>query len=289
MKNRASWIQRPAWGRAIAGGIILGAAVLGIALGSCKKQREETAAPVTIVKVATAGFPRPFTYVDETNKLVGHNIELLEAVFALLPQYRLEFEVADFPSMFSGLDTDRYQIAANNFTANEQRREKYLFSDPVFKNRHVLAVAENDLSWDSEVPALAGLAGKTTLGHVGTSMATTIESYNQAHPEAPIKQSFSDADLLIDLQQVESGQYDFNLIDKPLIEFYIREFGLKLKIVDLGPSAQDDVMPSPYCYFLLSKGNEKLTEDINGALAAVIADGTSKRICEKYFGSDYTP
>jgi polar amino acid transport system substrate-binding protein len=283
MKNKTSRSSR-----AVTGGIILAAAVLGTVLGSCEKRQSEGASQIADNAV-TAGFPRPFSYVDESGKLTGHNVELLEAVFARLPQYKLALNVADFPSMFSGLDADRYQIAANNLTVNEQRREKYLFSAPIFKNRHVIAVAKNDDSWGDEVSTLSDLAGKTTRGTVGTTMATIIESYNEAHPDAPIKQSFSDADLLVDLQQVESGQYDFNLIDKPLIEFYIREFGLNLKIIDLGQSAQNDVMPSPYCYFIAGKGNEKLVEDINKALAEVISDGTSKRICEKYFGSDYSP
>ena len=72
---------------------------------------ETTAAaePVTIY-AATGGSPKPFTFVDSSNQLTGHNIELIKAIFDRLPQYKLEIEVTDFPSIFAGLESDRYQI-----------------------------------------------------------------------------------------------------------------------------------------------------------------------------------
>ncbi|MDR0526921.1 MAG: transporter substrate-binding domain-containing protein [Spirochaetaceae bacterium] len=269
--------------------IVLGLAISGILLGNCKKQQSGEAASVIIVNAATGGSPRPFTYVDENGKLVGHNIELIEAIFARLPQYKLVLEVTDFPSIFAGLDADRYQIGVNNFAINEERKQKYLFSEPMFKNRYIAAVAVSGGSWGDEVRTMADLAGKTTLNSVGTNMATAIENYNKANPSALVKQSYGDANILVALQQVEAGQYDFNLIDKPMFDFYVRDFGLKLRGIELGEALSGDVMQTPYSYFIVSKGNEKLVEDINKALAEVISDGTSKRICEKYFGGDYSP
>jgi polar amino acid transport system substrate-binding protein len=274
--------------------IVFAAVILSLTLGSCKKPSaespgSETAKPAVItVKAATGGLPRPFSYVDENNKLTGHNIELIEEVFARLPQYKLVLEVTDFPSIFAGLDADRYQIGVNNFALNEERKEKYLFSEPIFKNRYIAAVADSG-SWGDEVRTMADLAGKTTLNTIGTNMATAVENYNKTHPETLIKLSYGEADILLNLQMVESGQYDFNLIDKPMFDFYLREFNLKLKGIELGDALSGDIMETPYSYLILSKGNEKLVEAINKALAEVIADGTSKRICEKYFGSDYSP
>ena len=256
-------------------------------------QKKEAAAGVqqgqTVVYAATAGMPRQFSYVDESGKIVGHNIELVEAIFERLPQYKLVFEVTDFPSIFAGLDSDRYQLGVNNFSINDERKQKYIFTTPIFKNRYIAAVAENNTSLGDTVRTLADLAGKTTRNTVGTNMATAITNYNNAHPEALIKQDFSETNILVELQLVEAGQYDFNLIDKPLFDFYIKDFGLKLKGIELSPVVSDDMMQSPYSYILASKGSDQLVADINKALAEVIANGTSQRICKKYFGSDYTP
>jgi polar amino acid transport system substrate-binding protein len=267
----------------------LAAVLLPVAVGCAKKDNAAAGQAQMEVHAATAGMPRPFSYVDETGKLVGHNIELVEAIFERLPQYKLVFEVTDFPSIFAGLDADRYQLGVNNFSINEERKQKYIFTKPIFENRYIAAVAENNNSLGGTVRTLADLAGKTTLNTVGTNMATAITNHNNANPGALIKQDFSDINLLVALQMVESGQYDFNLIDKPLFDFYINEFGLKLRGIELSPEVSDGMMQSPFSYILASKGNDKLVDDINKALAEVIADGTSKRICEKYFGSDYSP
>ena len=48
-------------------------------------------------------------------------------------------------------------------------------------------------------------------------------------------------------------------------------------------------MAEPFSYLIVSKGNEKLAEDIDKALKEVIEDGTSKEINLKWFGSDYSP
>jgi polar amino acid transport system substrate-binding protein len=275
--------------------LLLGTAFAGALLTGCSKQesgvpdQRQEHPPITTVYAATGGMPKPFSYVDETGKVVGHNIELIEAVFARLPQYKLQVEVTDFPSIFAGLDADRYQIGVNNFALNEERKQKYIFSDPIFKNRYIVAAAETNAGWRDEVKTLGDLAGKTTLNTVGTNMATAIENYNNAHPEALILQNYGDTDILLSLQMVESGQYDFNLLDKPMFDYYIRDFGLKLTGIELGADVSGALMETPYSYLLVSKGNEKLAADINRVLGELIADGTSRRICEKYFGSDYTP
>ena len=60
----------------------------------------------TTVVAATGGAPMPFTY-EKDGELTGQNIELLQAVFDKLPQYKLEIVNVDFAAMFSGLSSGR--------------------------------------------------------------------------------------------------------------------------------------------------------------------------------------
>jgi polar amino acid transport system substrate-binding protein len=274
-------------------GRALGLAVLflaALALYACTAKNAGPAGTAPrVIKAATGGSPRPFTYVDKDGKLVGHNIELIQAIFDRLPQYKLELEVTDFPSIFAGLDADRYQIGVNNFAENEERKQKYIFSEPIFKNRYVAAVAASNTALGDQVKTLRDLAGKTTANSVGINVATAIENYNKANPNAQILQSYTEADLLVTLQEVEGGKWDFNLIDKPMFEVYQKEFKLNLTGLEIGDELSGDIMRTPYSYLIVSKGNEQLAADINRVLREVILDGTSKRINEKYFGSDYSP
>jgi polar amino acid transport system substrate-binding protein len=260
----------------------------GQSSGGAAQNNGAQAAP-RVVYVATSGIPRPYTYVDEAGKLVGHNIELVEAIFARLPQYKLEIEVTDFPSIFAGLDADRYQVGVNNFAMNNERKEKYIFSDPMFKNRYIVAVRADNTDLGNQIKTIADLGGKTTMVSVGTNHATVIENFNKTNPRAPILQQYGETNIPVMLQRVESGQEDFNLIDRPMFEFYIHEFGLNLKAIELSNDLSGDLLQTPYTYMLINKGNEQLAADINKARREVIADGTSRKICEKYFGSDYSP
>ncbi|MGN0141687.1 MAG: transporter substrate-binding domain-containing protein [Roseburia sp.] len=276
---------------------LLTVAAVVTALGGCGKSAESNAAAkgnaegtegaadgeVTTIYAATSANPRPFTYIDDNGELVGQNIELIQAVFDKLPQYELKIEVTDFPSIFAGLDSGRYQLGINNFAMNDERKAKYIYTDPEMVNQYIVVANEKiDLE---KIEDLTELAGYTYVGSAGNDKTTVIENYNEEHPDALINISYSDADLTTELQSVESGAYDFLIIDAPMYYgFYKPEFNLNLREYSL-----ENVKSATYSYFIVGKGNEQLAEDINKALAEVFADGTSTEIDTRYLGADYTP
>jgi polar amino acid transport system substrate-binding protein len=243
----------------------------------------------TVIYAATAGMPRPFTYVNENNQLEGHNIELIKAIFERLPQYELRFEVTDFPSIFSGLDSDRYQLGVNNFGMNDERRQKYIFSEPIFKNTDIVAFSPTAKIPADKISSFRQLAGLTTINATGNNASTILENYNRSNPDAQIKLNYTDADLVTQVQDVENGKYDFILLDKPLYDEYVKVYNLKLKAVEITPELLAVITNAPYTYFIIAKGNEKLADEINRVYKELVQNGTSKAINLKYFGSDYTP
>lgn len=243
---------------------------------------------VITIYAATGGDPKPFTFVDENNQLTGHNIELIQAIFERLPQYELNIEVTDFPAIFAGLDSDRYQIGVNNFAMNDERKEKYLFTDPIFANEYVAIFANDNITADT-IESWEDLGGLKTISQAGINITTALENYNEANPDNPITIEYSEEDLVLQIQDVEAGKYDFVLMDKPMFEYYQREFNFNVTGVEIGSDVSGDLMQQPYSYLIVSAGNEQLVEDINGALKEVIEEGISKEINEKWFGSDYSP
>lgn len=241
----------------------------------------------TTVIAVTSATPRPFTYYDEDNNLTGHNIELTEAIFAKLPQYELKWEITDFTSMFPGLDSGRYQLGVNNFAMNDERKEKYLFSDPMFVDEGVV-VANKDVKLpDKDVLSYSDLAGLNYIGAVGTNFSTFVENYNANNPDNQIIMNYSDDDMAVKLQDIASGKYDISSLDAPMwYGYYQPEFNLDLQVKGIEGLTKDDAR---YSYFILPKGQEQLAADLNKALYEVIEEGTSKEICEKYFGKDYSP
>jgi polar amino acid transport system substrate-binding protein len=240
----------------------------------------------TKIKVATGGSPRPFSYVNDKNELEGYDIEVVKAVFKELPQYEISFEKTEFTSIFAGLDSDRYQIGANNFAMNEARKQKYVYTNAIFKNQYVIAQASSR----TDLNVFKDLQGKTTEVNAGVNYTTAIENYNKTHTDNPVKLKYTEADMLATLQNVESGKADFQLIDAAIMQKYVTDYKLKLKAVPLSEE-ETKLIGAPYSYLILSKGKytEQLEKDINGALDKLVKDGTVGKISTKYFGGDFSP
>ncbi|MEK4059150.1 MULTISPECIES: transporter substrate-binding domain-containing protein [Paenibacillus] len=240
----------------------------------------------TTINIATGGAPKPFSYVNDDNEIDGYDIQIVKAIFEGLPQYEINIEKTEFPSIFAGLDSDRYQIGANNFASNAERKEKYIYSDPIFKNQFVIAVAEDR----DDIKSFADLEGKKTSVSPSVNYTVALEKYNKEHAKTPVVLNYTDTELAVTLQNVESGADDFNLIDAAMLQLYIKEFGLKLKAIPLSQEDTDRI-GVPYSYLILSKGknSEQLTKDVNSRIQALIKDGTISKISEKYLNGDFAP
>ncbi|MBP2643307.1 MAG: tcyJ [Firmicutes bacterium] len=266
---------------------ILMAVILAVAgCSSNSSTQSNGSASKKKIVVATGGQPKPFSYVDEKNEITGYDIEIVKAIFAKLPQYEVSFEKTEFPSIFAGLDSDRYQIGANNFAMNKERKEKYIYSNPIFKNQYVIAVAANNNS----IHSFSDLPGKRSEVNAGTNFTTALENYNKEHPDKPVLLNYTEGDLVPVMQNVESGKFDFQLIDAAMLQEYITQYGLKLKAIPL-TQAESDAIAAPYSYLIISKGpnGEQLAKEINTVLADLVKDGTITNISQKYFHADYAP
>jgi polar amino acid transport system substrate-binding protein len=247
----------------------------------------EPAAEVRTIYAVTGASPRPFTYYGDDNELTGQNIELVTAIFDKLPQYELVWEVTDFPSIFAGLDSDKYQLGVNNFAKNPERAEKYIFTDPIFSNAYIIVYRKDlELPEKLDFPDLAGL---NYVGQTAINGTTAIENFNDENPDKLININYTEEDLNVQLSDIEAGKYDFLIIDKPMYwGFYQPEFGYDLNTADLAGYGVGEGLDS---YLIVSKTaeNEQLVEDINAALKEVVEEGTSKELNVKYFGDDYSP
>ena len=115
-------------------GLVFGLGALTLAACSSKSG---SGAKEDIV-VATDSDTAPFTYTGKDNKQAGYDIEVMKAVFKDSKKYNLKFKTAEFESILPGIDSDRYQIAANDFNYNADRAKKYLFSDPISVSNYAI-------------------------------------------------------------------------------------------------------------------------------------------------------
>ena len=282
MKKKVKWII------SIIVVVLVGLLIFDKVTKNTSEAKSDSSEKITVV-AATSGSPKPFTY-EEDGELTGQNIELIKAVFEKLPQYKLKIVKVEFSSIFSGLTSGRYQIAVNNLAKNAEREKNYLFTDPIFKNSYVVIFKNgSDKAKTADEWSGSDLAGLSTVGSSGVNSTTAIEEYNKANPDNTIELNYSSEDLKSQLEGVESGKYDFLVMDKPMFEYYQKEYSLDLTGKTISGDLSTALMSEPYSYFVVGKEETQLAEDINAALKEVVEDGTSKQINEKYFDEDYSP
>src|SRR3954462_3169215 len=83
-----------------------------------------------VLRVATEGTYAPFSFhAPGSNELTGYDVEVAKAVGAKLGK-KVEFSETQFDSIFAGLESNRYDVIANQIGVNPERQAKYLFSTP---------------------------------------------------------------------------------------------------------------------------------------------------------------
>ena len=104
---------------------ILGLSVMTLAACVNKGDSKVSGEKQTIT-VATDSDTAPFTF-KKGDDFKGYDIDLVKAVFKDSDKYEVKFVTTPFDSILTGVDSGRYQIAANDFNYNEERAQKYSF------------------------------------------------------------------------------------------------------------------------------------------------------------------
>lgn len=261
--------------------VLILAVVLGI---KGHRSQQSTTTKKTKVVAATVAQSNPFTYKDG-DKLTGYDVKLLEAIFNDSKEFELEWQVVDFTGVLSGIDSNRFQIGANNFSSNAERKEKYLLSDPIVKNPNVIVVRK-----DSDINSLKDIAGKKAVTEVGNSGATILEEFNKKNSDDQIDISYTKEDITSQLQSIEKGTYDARIVSKISAETLIKNNGFKdLKIVQLTSEETNNLDVNSYYLIEKTDQGKKIQAFINKRLKELRKSGDWKSLSEKFFGEDNLP
>ena len=211
----------------------------------------------------------PMNYTDESGKLIGFDTELAEAVFAKLG-YKVMFQLIDWGSKYTDLDSGTIDCVWNGFTCNCAdddgilRSEKVDFSYNYMENLQVVVVKKG-----TAIASAADLAGKLGAAEAGSAG----ESYAKGFEGADIKGFPYQTDCLL---EVNSGSRDFAVLDAQLAKSYCGKGDYAdLEIVDALSSEVE------YYAIGFKKGSD-LTAQVNAQLEALAADGTIAQLAEKY-------
>jgi cystine transport system substrate-binding protein len=217
--------------------------------------------------IGTEGTYPPFSFHDDSGKLTGFDVELAEEVASRLG-VEPKFMETQWDAIFGGLDSERFDVIANQVGIREDRLEKYDFSKPYISSAAVLVTNadNNDVKNFEDIKGLKAAQSLTSnFGDLAKSYGATlvgVEGFNQA------------------IELINSKRVDVTINDKlSVLDFKKQKPEAVVKIV----AEAADVSQSG---FMFRKGNETLVNAVNKALDEIIEDGTYEKISNKWFGEN---
>ena len=219
--------------------------------------------------VALEGAWQPWSYHDETDTLVGYDVEVSRAIAEKLG-VEPEYVESDWDSLFAGLDAGRYDLVCNGVEVTEERSKTYDFTTPYGYIHTALAVKKDN----DTIKSFEDLKGKTTANSLASTYMELAESYGA---------TVQGIDTLEEtIQLLTAGRIDATLnADVSFYDYLNVHPDADFKIVAQTEDASHVAIP-------LRKGDAtaSLLEAINNAIDELRADGTLTEISERYFGQD---
>ncbi|MEV0360527.1 amino acid ABC transporter substrate-binding protein [Nocardia sp. NPDC050697] len=219
-----------------------------------------------VLRVGTEGTYAPFSFQGTDGALTGYDVEIARAVGEKLGK-RVEFVQTPWDAIFAGLESRRFDVVANQVTVTPERSRKYGISTPYTVSEGVVVTRSDDDS----IRSLADLRGKT-------SAQSVTSNWNQVATDAGAKVEAVEG-FVQAVQLLKNGRVDATVNDNLAVAEYTTRTG------DKGVKVAAETGSSTEQAFATRSGDALLT-DLNRALDELRADGTLKRISEKYFGTD---
>lgn len=222
------------------------------------------------ILIGLEGTYPPFNYVDEKGVLVGFEVDIANALAEKL-SVKPDFQPGKWDGLLAALDVKRIDAVVNQVTITPEREQKYAFSEPyTVSGIQILTRSET-----KDISKPADLAGKK----VGAGLGTAYEKWLRANvPTADVRTYDDDAtrnqDLLV-------GRIDAGLNDRLIVPALLKQYSGKLVAAGEAFATQKQAVA-------MRKDSGALPKAVNDALAALRADGTLKKISEKWFGADVT-
>lgn len=249
------------------------ASMMAIAALSLGVMFQSASAEDKVVRIGTEGAYPPFNFIDQSGKLAGFDIDV---GMALCEQMKVKCELVaqDWDGIIPALVAGKYDVIIASMFITDERKKVVSFTDPYYAAAMTHVVAK-----DSGVTEFtdAALAGKT----VGAQSSTTQADYIQkTYPSADIRLYKTQDEANLDMA---NGRLDVMVGDViPMLDWTTKTDDGKCCML-AGEPITDKAFVGEGVGMAVRQEDNELRENLNKALAEILANGVYKKINDKYF------
>lgn len=224
-----------------------------------------------VINVGLEGTYPPFSYVDDSGKLTGFEVELAEALAKQLG-VKAKVQPTKWDGILAALESKRLDVVINQVTISDERKKKYDFSVPYTVSGIQALTRKADAN---TIAKPADLSGKK----VGVGLGTNYEQWVKANvPGADVRTYEDDPTKFQDLM---NKRIDAILVDRLAALDTVKKTGDRLAVAGEAFSRQASGIA-------LRKGEPEMLKAIDEALADMRKDGSLAKLSQKWFGADVT-
>ena len=242
--------------------------LIAILLTLCMSLMAVAALADTLTMGTNASFPPYEFYEDE--KIVGIDAEIAAAIAEKLGM-ELVIEDMEFKAIISAVTTGKVDMGMAGMTVTDERLQSVNFSETYATGIQAIIVKE-----DSPIKSVEDLYAEGASFMVGVQESTTGDIYcTDDFGEERVSKYAVGADAV---EALKSGKVDCVIIDNQPAKAYVAA-NEGLKILETSYAVEDYAIA-------VALENTELLEKINGALEALIEDGTVAAIIAKYIPAE---
>ncbi|MNE07973.1 ABC transporter arginine-binding protein 1 precursor [compost metagenome] len=220
------------------------------------------------LRIGTEGAYPPFNQIDASGNVVGFDVEIAKALCVKM-QAECEIVTSDWDGIIPALNAKKFDFIAASMSITDERKQAVDFTDPYYTNKlQFIAPKSVDFKTDE-----VSLEGKVIGAQRATIAGTWLE--DNLGDVVDVKLYDTQENAYLDLA---SGRVDGVLADKLVNWEWLKSDAGKDFEFKGEPVYDDDKIG-----IAVRKGDDALREKLNGALKAIVEDGTYQQINDKYF------
>lgn len=246
---------------------VLLAVVMLCALASCSAKNET--GKTTFTMGIDPEYP-PFSYMDDDGNYTGFDVEICKAACDYLG-WNFEVFGVNWDQKLIQLDAGECDCVWSGMTILDSMREAgYVISKPYYDNTQVLLVKA-----DSGYTKSSDLYGKTVAVQLGTSGETLLmDDGDLADMAKKFDKVITCESFVKCFAELAGNAVDAVFVDKPVAKSYAAE--------NKGFTIIDENLGAEQYGVAFRSTDAELCAQIEGAVAALVENGTYKTIAEKY-------